>query len=617
MPSTGARRGPRSPRASSARAPTTSAVSRSGLLEGPETVGSVACLHAFETWPVDAAGRVRQHQDGDGGHGRERADQHAAGACPRGVARRPVGGEEADGQAGDGQRDQQQQQQRAEAPGRRRRAVPSSRGPRPALPARTPTATSGTVATSTPPSIDQRRAAAAARSRATARARARRPGARRARRPASGRRTSRPSAGPGEHVEPRRGPSGAQPARATAGCPARRRVRRCSSTRTAAAGGRTSRRARAPPGRPWSAATSRRSRRRPIATPTSSAPQLPRREPAEREPPANTARYANVRFVSSHESRRHQRPCDRERGEHGQHREGGERPAAAQTRRRPLRARQDTARARTAPRRRASTRSRSTSCARAASRRARRTRTARSPARRRRRARVPAPPARSGRPWPAAPRAGCAAARRSSYACGRARPRPADQGRPAAQAARPRAAARATAIMRRRAGRCGRRWRPAARRRATRASVDLHRAVAASAASLERGPGPAGCSGARSASASERSGCAPVLRARRVAGAAAGRPSTACRRRCRRRRCRAAAVAVVRSTSSPRSRAKHVAAVGVLVDLGRQLVARVAQLRERCSCPGARRRPGSPGGSGSGPPREPRRGRGAVPRAGP
>ena len=50
------------------------------------------------------------------------------------------------------------------------------------------------------------------------------------------------------------------------------------------------------------------------------------------------------------------------------------------------------------------------------------------------------------------------------------------------------------------------------------------------------------------------------------------------------------------------ARAEHVAAGGVLVDVGRAAPLRgLAQLRDACSRPGARRRPGSPAGSRSGP----------------
>ena len=106
-------RGCRTPRASSARAPTTS---RSG---GPacwpaSRVGSVSWFHAFETWPSTppgAAARAISAEDRARARARRARRGRRAALARR---RRALGGREADRQPGDEQHGGHQQQQRAE-----------------------------------------------------------------------------------------------------------------------------------------------------------------------------------------------------------------------------------------------------------------------------------------------------------------------------------------------------------------------------------------------------------------------------------------------------------------------------------------------------------------------
>ena len=76
--------------------------------------GSVSCFHAFETWPSIPPGAAASRDQADDRHERERAEQRAAGEPPGARRGGRCGGEEADRQPGGQQRDEHQQQQRAE-----------------------------------------------------------------------------------------------------------------------------------------------------------------------------------------------------------------------------------------------------------------------------------------------------------------------------------------------------------------------------------------------------------------------------------------------------------------------------------------------------------------------
>ena len=283
-------RAPSSPPASSGRAPRTWRSAAPGCCSGRSTSGSVACFHALETCPSMPPGALASIRIATAGTTASASDEHAGGARAGARAGRPLRGEEADGEAGDRQRRRAAAATARRRPGRRRCAAamraPSSVSPSCA----NAHATSGTVATSTPPSSDQRSQpqrherephASADPHRQQRAARVRR---------ASVHTISTPSAGQASAL------TAAWPERRAAEPEQRRDAERGGEpdavpvVKRRRAAARRSRRSRARRGRPWSAATRPQSSTRASATPPSSAPQRPGASRPSASPPASTAR---------------------------------------------------------------------------------------------------------------------------------------------------------------------------------------------------------------------------------------------------------------------------------------------------------------------------------------
>ena len=252
---------------------------------GRRSAGSVACFHAFETCPSMPPGALASIRIATAGTTASAPTSTRAGARPRRGRRAAVHvRQEADREPGDGERRRAAAAAARRSPGRRRCAAPSR--------ALSPVRPSCANAHATSGSVGDEHAAEQRRSRAAAAAR-REPereadGHRQQRaarvRPAAGDMISEAETGPGERVAARRGRSAATPSHSSGGMPSAAAGRRCSSSRTAAAAARTSRRARARPGRPSSAATSRRATTARSRSPASSALQRPGAQAAEREP---------------------------------------------------------------------------------------------------------------------------------------------------------------------------------------------------------------------------------------------------------------------------------------------------------------------------------------------
>ena len=317
------------------------------------------------------------------------------------------------------------------------------------------------------------------------------------------------------------------------------------------------------------------------------------REPAEREPARERGEVGERAVGLEPRVARHQRPRDRERGEDGEQRERRQHPGAAQPRRR-------------ARRRAAATSASAHSAAppsisatsvhvvrssceppRGGERASATIASATPPASDRRRR-----PARAAVDAPGAAAAGRAAARRSSYVCRRATATASDQGH-GRRPARGRGEQREHGDQRARAGRCGRRRPRAAPRRARPARPLICTGSPPSSRGLLDGlRRPAAWLGASTIGVAA-SGRGRRARRRRVRGR--------CRRRCRRRRscrrrrrcrrrCRCRAVAWTRGLRRDRARR---ARRGSRSTRRCRSAARCAPraARRRCSRPGARRRP--------------------------